>query len=77
MPLVFENDIHFDAATDDATIWGNDGNKRFRLVIRPETLIDKYGLEKRFDRVNAKAIIQRYRADFETSGADCARGWTI
>jgi len=65
MALVFEDDVHFDAATDDATIWANDGNERFCLVIQPKILIDKYGLEKRFDRASAEAIIRRHRADFE------------
>ncbi len=29
MALVFEDDIHFDPATDDAIIWGDEDGKRF------------------------------------------------
>ena len=62
MSLVFETEIRirvcFDAATDDAVIWADDdGNSRFRLVIKPAYLIDKYHLAKRFDHDSARSII--------------------
>jgi hypothetical protein len=65
MPLVFEDDIHFDARTDDAIIWGDEGSKRFKLEIPRSVLVDKYGLEQYFDRAGAKGIIKTHWRDFE------------
>jgi hypothetical protein len=70
MPLVFESDVHFDAATSDATIWGDEGNKRFRLVIPRTVLVDKYNLKQYFDDIAAEAIIQTHRATFEKLAQD-------
>jgi hypothetical protein len=65
MPLVFENQIHFDPATDDAIIWADENNKRFRLVIPRELLMEKYGLLKRLDQTSAEAIIHKNLPTFE------------
>jgi hypothetical protein len=59
MPLVFENDAHFDPRTADATIWGDEGTKRFRMVIPRSVLVDKYGLKQYFDHAGAEVIIQK------------------
>ncbi len=65
MTLFFEKEVYFDPFTDDAIIWGDEGSTRFRLDIRRSLLIDKYGLEKRFDHIGSKAIVQENRAIFE------------
>lgn len=63
--LVFEKDIHFDPVNDDAIIWGEAGLKRFRLRIPRSFLQDKYGLQKRFDEVDARQAIEKHRPEFE------------
>jgi hypothetical protein len=63
--LVFEKDIHFEPAENDAIIWAIEGTKRFRLVIRRQVLQDKYGLQKRFDDLGAAEIIKRHWMEFE------------
>jgi hypothetical protein len=70
MPLVFENDVHFDPRTADAIIWGDEGTKRFRMVIPRSVLVDKYGLKQYFDHVGAEAIIQKNRETFEKIAQD-------
>lgn len=65
MALVFQDDIHFDGATDTAIIWGDDGGKRFRLMIPRKVLVDQFGLEKYFDHASAKTIIRSNMARFE------------
>lgn len=63
--LIFESDVHFDPATDDAVIWADgDGGSRFRLVITRGFLIS-VGLKKRFDHAGARALIDKFRGAFE------------
>jgi len=65
MPLVFENDVHFEPYENDAIIWGDEGKKRFRLVIRCKFLQDKYGLQKQSDNRGAEEIIKQHWMAFE------------
>jgi hypothetical protein len=65
MPLVLENDIHFEPYENDAIIWGTEGKKRFRLVIRRRLLQDKYGLQKQSDNQGAEEIIKKHWVTFE------------
>jgi len=64
--LAFRSDIHFDAQNDDAIIWGDQGDRHFRLVIRRRLLLlRKYGLKKYFDQSEAEIIIKKHRGIFE------------
>ena len=61
----FRPKIHFDAQNDDAIIWGDEGNRHFRLVIRRGLLLREYGLKRYFDRARADIIMKEHRGTFE------------
>jgi predicted nucleic acid-binding protein len=63
--LVFEKDIYFRPENNDAIIWGEAGIKRFCLIIPRKFLVDKYELQKHFDDLGAKEIIQNHWLVFE------------
>ena len=63
--LTFRPDIHFDAQNDDAIIWGDQGDRHFRLAIRRRLLLREYGLVKYFDQSEAETIIKKHREIFE------------
>jgi hypothetical protein len=67
MPVVFEPDIHFEAADNTAVVWGDgDNGKRFRLTISRRALTDKYGYKgKHFDNKAAEALIRDRWNDIE------------
>jgi hypothetical protein len=71
MALVFEQEVHFDAATAEAIIWADadDASGRFKLVIARGLLI-KQGLKKYFDEVGARKLIADHRAEYESLAQD-------
>jgi hypothetical protein len=70
MPLVFRPDIDFDPRNDDAVIWGDDGDKHLKLIVRRQLLVTKYGLQRHFDKVGARTIMENQRGVFEKVAQD-------
>jgi hypothetical protein len=68
VPLIFRPEIIFDG--DDVVIWGDEGKKHFRVVIRRTVLIDNFGLRSYFDRVEAVRVVKSNRHIFENMAQD-------
>jgi hypothetical protein len=68
MALIFRPEIGFDG--EDAIIWGDEGKKHFRVRIKRNVLIDKFGVKSYFDRAEAAEVVKNNRHIFEKMAQD-------
>jgi hypothetical protein len=57
MALVLDKSFEFDLE-DNAIVWGDENNQRFRLIIPRTVLIDHFGLTQYFDERGAREKIK-------------------
>jgi hypothetical protein len=66
--LIFRPEIGSDH--EDVVIWGDEGRKHFRVTIKRNFLIDKFGVKSYLDRAEAEAVVNQNRHVFQKMAQD-------
>jgi hypothetical protein len=68
MALIFRPEIGFDG--EDAIIWGDEGQKHFRVTIKRNVLIDQFGVKSYLKNAEAAEVVKNNRHIFEKMAQD-------